>query len=617
MIAFIRASFTGAAVTDPWADDVANNWFDPSIPFSLAHFWKQTTFHQVDTIVHVFPPVQLPDPRHNPPTHPDRTVLVEKVLNEVDRVSKPDWDLFDCCFIYFSHAPVDCFGGGSVRAPNGKYLLPAVFDSNTRFDLACQETGHAFGLQHEIGALYLDWTGHLTTEYGCPYSVMSAMRDITDVRPIDPRLPGLLRPGMPQHIVGPYIPAAHLYINQYRRVNPQGVFNHPDSVAYVSASYEHTPQNVKLVARDVAISAWPTRKTVLAVLPPIVPSGDTHFLELRRHDNSYDGGLTSSYITILAANFFQGAHAAPDPAQLRIRYVDRIDLDGVQGDLDYHSFSGHFVVRVNSFQDDYSSVHLTVGGGEAWKDFTARLETPVTNSQLVADSEWRSAVVAPCPSFPPREYRYRTHTFTGFQVFRAYSTGYELPAYAWYLGAHELDATVGTPGIVHLDVLCRTITDGQVSAPSIHNVQFTYAIGGGRLELSVADAFADINIDVRVTANEGSPSVMKNLYPERSAAVTVKFDNLQIEWDDNYQRAWTACWQKYLRNLSDIVIPIDQVKPRRDRRPQYNQRVPTELVRDLNRDDPRAAHSLASRIAKELDVSVDTVLDDAFREDHT
>ena len=153
-------------------------------------------------------------------------------------------------------------------------------------------------------------------------------------------------PSNPQRTIGPYLPTVHLYINQYQAVNPNGVFNHPDTVTYLPATYEQTPATVRLVARDAAIAAWPSRRTVLAVVPPIVPGGDTHFLELRRKDALYDGGIGNASIIITAANFSTGQRGSFDPSALPIRYIDRIDLEGVDGDLDYHSFSGRFVVRV-------------------------------------------------------------------------------------------------------------------------------------------------------------------------------------------------------------------------------------------------------------------------------
>jgi hypothetical protein len=186
-----------------------------------------------------------------------------------------------------------------------------VFDLLSQFDATCQEVGHALGLKHE-----LDRQG--VAEYGCPYSVMSAMSDMSFERPFDNRLPGVLGPANPARIAGPYIPAAHLYINQNRPVNPRGAFNDASTVTYVSAAYEHTPQRIRLVARDAALAAWPSRRPVLAVLPPVVPGGDTYFLELRRADSEYDQAITTATVVLLAGNFFSGSGPVADPAEVRL-----------------------------------------------------------------------------------------------------------------------------------------------------------------------------------------------------------------------------------------------------------------------------------------------------------
>ena len=89
MIAFIRARFPGTLASAGWSDTVANNLMDPAIPFSLAHYWKLSTFQQIDMSFFLFPEVVVNDPRKN--KDDDRIQLVQAVLKEVDRVSKPDW----------------------------------------------------------------------------------------------------------------------------------------------------------------------------------------------------------------------------------------------------------------------------------------------------------------------------------------------------------------------------------------------------------------------------------------------------------------------------------------------------------------------------------------------
>ena len=411
MIAFIRARFPNTPASQVWSDTVAANWMDPTIPFSLAHYWSVSTFQQVDLSNVIFPPVIVNDPKQG--TSDDRDRLVGAVLQAVDQASHPNWDQFDRCIIFFAQE-TDLFGGGTYTAPNGKKITAAVFDLASGFDQTCQEVGHTFGLNHELGVWFTDRYGNYTNEYGCPYSVMSAARDKSFTRAPDPRLPGVQGPTNPQRSVGPYIPLAHLYINQYHAVNPNGVFNHPDSVSYVSTAYENTWVNVRLYARDVAIAAWTNRRTVLVVVPPIVPGGDTHFLELRRKDSAYDGGIGDASIVILAANFFVGNSAVPDPSTLRLRYVDRINLESAEGDLDYHSFSGRFVIRVSSSAPGFASVNLGIRGGNAWQNFLLTLDDQISNSMPTGASDWSRALVSPCPFDPKSEYKYRVNTYRPF-----------------------------------------------------------------------------------------------------------------------------------------------------------------------------------------------------------
>ncbi|SDD73167.1 hypothetical protein SAMN05216345_11494 [Cupriavidus sp. YR651] len=602
MIAFIRASFPGTPASQMWSDTVATNWMDPNIPFSMAHFWRTATFQQVDMANVIFPPVTVNDPRTG--AADDRDRLVRAVLVAVENASHPNWNQFDRCIIFFAQQ-TDLFGGGAHKAPNGKLITAAVFDLLSGFDQTCQEVGHAFGLSHELDAAY--------NEYGCPYSIMSAAADFSFDRGPNPLLPGVQGPTNPARIVGPYIPAAHLYINQYRAVNPNGVFNHLDSVEYVPATYAQTPVNVRLYARDVAIGAWPNRRKVLVVVPPNVPGGDTHFLELRRKDSSYDAGIGNASIILLAGNFFVGSGAVPDPAAVRLRFVGRIDLEAAAGDLDFHSFSGHFVVRVSDFAPGFASVNLSIGGGNAWQDFRITLEETMTNVLPVGTGDWHRALVAPCPIGATREFNFRVKTFRTFLVLQARSAGYEAPAYSWKVHGIPLNPAAGNT--LNLQVQCRDNSGHMMNAPAMHPVQCTFTVNGGRLELMIDGALADIVLGIEVTVNESSPSVMKNYYPSRTLWTTVRADNLAIEWDGEYQAAAEACWRR-LKKLSnqipELVIPPHGNPGDPD--PPYFEKIGVrELIRVLVASDPFVARTVAGVVADRAAVSVEQVLEAALR----
>lgn len=605
MIAFIRARFPETLASAVWSDTVAANWFNPAIPFSLAHYWKVSTFQQVDFSFFVFEPVVVNSPQKGSADY--RKNLVQVVLNEVDRVSKPDWNLFDRCIIFFAQA-TDMFGGGMHIAPNGKSIGAAVFDLESGFDQTCQEVGHTFGLDHERGSWHYDEYGKYTDEYGCPYSVMSAAADKFFNRAQDPRLPGATGPALRQLVVGPYLPTVHLYLNQYQATNPNGVFNHPDTVAYLPANYEQNAVSVQLFARDAAIAAWPSRRIVLAVVPPIVPGGDTHFLELRRKDGLYDAAIESASIIILAANFYTANGAVPDPSSLSIRYVGRIDLEGVEGDLDYHSFSGHFVVRVTRTDANFATVNLTVEGGNAWQNASLTLDNPVSNRIRTGVGDGGMAYVAPCPLYPPREYSYKVGIFNTFHVLRAHASGYEMPHYSWYLENVRLNPAKSAAII--LNVLCRALNGHTISPPAVHPVSCTYTLAGGKLELDILGAFTNITLTVRVVVGESSPEVIKNNYPERSLFTTVGADNTIIDWDSEYRADRQACKKALSKTKAKPFKPKDLIP---DPRPTWRDRIGIpELIRDIAKKDPRSAYAVAAEVAKMTGMPIENVLEDVF-----
>jgi hypothetical protein len=570
---------------------------DPAVPFSLAHFWKASTFQQVDLSYHAFAPIVMADPRHAVPTHDDRTVFVEAVIAEVDRVTepKPDWKLFSAVIIYCPPMG-DLFGGGAFRTPDDNYLPAAVFDEAARFDQVCQEVGHAFGLDHELVL-----ANGVDQEYGCPYSVMSAAGDYWFDRGLIGDLPGTVPPhAHPQRIVGPYVPAAHLYVNAYRPVDPNGFFKQPGSVIEVPATYTTKPTGLTLVARDVAVGAWPARRPVLGV----VNDGLTwYFLELRRKAAGYEDGIPAAVVTVLSAQFSGGAWG-------RLHFLGQLDLQAGAGDLDYHSFKSHFVVRVLSSEPDFSEVSLIVAGGDSWKNFAVGFAPPNVKKTEVSTSEWQTVLTTPCPAFPKKEYSYRTHTNTVFQVWQAQSYGYESPSYRWYLGNVWLDPAV--PALRRLDVVCRDVNGSEYGAPQLRTIDVVAVATGSRLDLAVGAPYADIDLPIRVEVNETSREVMRNLYPVSSATISAAIDNLEIEWDEAYQQAQWNCWKKYISDKAKVVIPFEPRRPRRDRRPQYVDITPERLVRDLMYRDPRIAIEVANEIARATDLPVPTVIADAL-----
>src|SRR6185312_13937112 len=68
---------------------------EPSIPYSLAHFWTRTSLFQADMNYFLFPAITFADPRNNAkPGEDPRVVLVDGILAEITRLFSPDWSIF-------------------------------------------------------------------------------------------------------------------------------------------------------------------------------------------------------------------------------------------------------------------------------------------------------------------------------------------------------------------------------------------------------------------------------------------------------------------------------------------------------------------------------------------
>ncbi|MEO6289195.1 MAG: hypothetical protein ABIO76_04715, partial [Ginsengibacter sp.] len=185
MLAVIRLRFPNTDAKEVWSDVTMNNWLNPSIPYSLAHFWTRTSLFQADMNYFLFPAITLADPRDNAkPGENPRTVLVDGVLAEITRLFSPDWSIFKNVLIVGAQQ-TDQFGGGDPHKVGNTMVLAAVVDVLSPFSNICQEVGHAFSLEHELSTL--------GDEYQSPYSVMSSElyggNQSSFERPPDPSLP--------------------------------------------------------------------------------------------------------------------------------------------------------------------------------------------------------------------------------------------------------------------------------------------------------------------------------------------------------------------------------------------------------------------------------------------
>lgn len=590
MLAVIRARFPNTPASAVWSDAAMQSWLDPNIPFSLASYWTRTSFFQADMRYFLFPPVALGDPRADTTLGADqRERLVRGVLNEVTRVSDPDWDLFDQFIICFAQM-TDMFGGGSyalkTRAGSDRaQITGAVIDIASSFDGICQEVGHAFGLDHE-----LDQAGN---DYGCPYSTMSSSGQGSSFeRPVDVRLPAGVPPppgsGDPQRIVGPYIPPVHFYVRNF------GAFVHPDSVHQVPASYAQSPISVRLEAVDKGISAWPQRKHVLAVLPPVVTNGETYFLELRRR-RDYDQGIaldTSGATGPVPAGIVIYSHNA---ASGRITYVDRIPFKGAPGDRDYHSFKGHFTVRLTSVDDDFGGASVTVGGGDFWKHFGVDFDSPQVNIEDERPTQWITVQVAPCILYEKADYQYRAFYGTTHAVLVANSFGYEKPHYRWFVNDQELDPADAS---LSLNLPAQTADTGQLLKPQTRTVVFQYQVRQNRLDLVTSAPYSGIYVTVKVIATESSHEVLQNLYPDQSVWTGVNFNNIRIEWDRRYVEDLAKCWKKFRDIDRKFSKSQPFIIPKPDPGPRFDDLRVNVLLQQLIEKNPAVANAVIDEVAK-------------------
>ena len=595
MIAVIRCRFTPTPASAVWSDAVMNNWMNPTIPYSLAHFWTRTSLFQADMRYILFPPIVIDDPRPNtPPKGDPRQTLVDGVTAEVTRAFRPDWSIFDRIIVVFAQQ-TDLFGGGAYLVPvsGGQKLLPAaVCDNLSPFSDITQEVGHAFGLNHEV-----DDAGN---EYRSPYSSMSSEgyggATSSFERPVDARFPqGTPTPaGVSavitndvQRIIGPYIAAAQFSLANF------GSFNDPGTVIQVPASYANAPETFRLTAVDAAIDSWPVRKHLLAILPS-VQGGDRYCIELRRN-HSYDAGLTTD-----------GSNGAPvavvihatHPVTGRVRYVNRLPLMAAAGDRDYHCFAGHFTLRLNSFSDDLSSCSVTVGGNEFWKYFGVDLSQ--TMASLVPHdrfhvSPWHSVDVSPCFMFPKAPHQYRYHFQNTQFVFSATSFGYEKPNYQWFINDQLLHTTSSN---LIFNTSVRTMVNGEQSAPFMHNVNVAYVQTQNSIRLTFADDFVDVSATIKVVVNESSVEVLQNLYPDRSVWTGISFSNVTVEWDQTYQDDQAACGRRLKDIASEYARQVSQVPPHRpDPGPEFGVNV-VRLIDELMLVNPTAANAVINEVAR-------------------
>lgn len=613
MIAAIRVRFTPTPPTAVWNDAVFANWLNPTIQYSLAHFWFQASFTQADLQFQIFPPVVMDDPRLalsatdrmiNAKTRP---ALVNAAIAKVTDSFHPDWSTIDGLLIWYAQ-PTDLFGGGTYDVPlplpdrgifdallggpvqQYKQIPVALCDIAAPFDAICQELGHAYGFDHPLDLAF--------AEYGDPYDSMASefyggKYSSMFERPLNPALPvGVAADGSGDDVernIGPYVSAAQLYISHFApALKAAGMFiNVPPSYASGASSFT-------LHALDTAIINFPAQPlAIAAVIPPDTPGGNQYFLELRRVAG-YDSGLNINDAS--AANpprppLGVVIHSY-DATRNRIVYVDTLPLVDNRGDRDYHCFAGGFTFRVTSIGTDYRTVGITVGGREFWRNFGVNIEDIVKDDLGTTETPWTRADVSPCFMFGPGDYFYHLEYHLFRYTLVASSFGYELPTYVWTVNGTALDPAKNTATVS---------TSVETPGPAGKSIATTmvpieYTVGPARLSIGSKPDIGNFSLLIEVESGESSPGVLKNFYPDKSQVTSVRFDNVKLIWDENYTKAQKACADAVER-VNEKHIPLRKVGVPKPEDP-FRGRPLDFVVRDLADTGLRVANAVIDEVAR-------------------
>lgn len=622
MIGAIRVRFPDTPASAVWNDTVFNNWLNTTIPFSLAHFWLKSSFGQADLRYQLFPPIVIDDPRSKMTEEEkkqwgkDREYLVNGVTAKITSDFRPMWGAFDALLIWFAQQTA-LFGGGAFPVSLGyltngggllelltggrfgmalplgtKYLPVAVCDILSPFDTICQELGHSFDFEHP-----LDGTGN---EYGDPYDSMASQtyggKQSSFERPFNSSLPMAPVNGKDQQrIIGPLVSAAQIYNHSFANSlkNRRLFVEVPTSYLAGSSSFD-------LYALDNVVDLWPSQALpVLAVLPPALPNGDTHFLELRR-SAEYDDGIKKN-----------AADTSKPPAGIvihsfnrdrnRVTYVDTLPLSDNLGDRDYHVFKANFAFRVNRIGRDLRSVNITVGGGDFWRHFGLNIEDVHTDMVDAGRGIWQKADVSPCFMFPVGSYAFRhKYTRNSYSIFVS-SYGYEKPGYVWKINDTELDPRLDSVNI-RLDVNIPHPNHGNLTTSVI--VPFQYRADKNSLSLTCDPQIGNFDIRLGIQASETSPEVIKNFYEDQSTMTILSFDNISLEWDSDYMDRVHQCYEA-IKSIGRRTIPIPVPTPPSPEPGPDWQILPSieAVIRNLVNTNPAVANTVIDEVSRMANIN--------------
>lgn len=594
MIAVVRVRFdTNTNPASVWDDATLHNWLNPAIPYSLAHYWAQASWGHFDMTYFLFAPIiGFQDPR--PPNEQGAITggLVGAVLQALTereatawmaQTQTPLWDSFKQVLVLFAQ-PV---GGGYTYAPigmpNGERInvVAGSVDSNARLDDCCHEIGHVFGLDHELGL-----NGE---EYGDWYSIMSCENEAAFQRPPDSRLPS-----GPQLTAGALLCAAQL-----RRY---AWFNTSPRVTEVSASYLTNPRTVTLHALDDAAGPGGP-KPALATIPPAVPGGVTYGIELRR-PAGYDHGLGTAAVVI--HSFENGG---------RVRFRGEIKLDQQHGDRDWHSWSGHFIVRVDSVAPDFSSVSLTIEAEDYWNRWGLDL-TP--EDKVVTEVVKVHNTIEIHNNCMDRKYNYEeTKHWIQFTVI-ATSFGYERPVYTWWVNGVLAPPPAPNFNVVTFPAAVTVLVAGPPGQPPVAQtklipVSLAYDLKDNVLTINSGRHMVNFDCTVEVMVSEGSSEVISTGLPAMKSSIILPFHCQTFDWEPMYYADLAKCHVMVSKLRFHPRMPILIHKgdpPPYFVRPQDLQAIleHEQMLNDLRRDKDERADPLLEYMVLRYTVPRDLIV---------
>ncbi|KOV83813.1 hypothetical protein [Nocardia sp. NRRL S-836] len=478
-----------------WSRELFVNWMQPLRPFSLGNYWALSSHGFLDVTSDVLDPVDIPNPV--PVSNEARDGLHRTVVKAATDQRKPDWANVDTIIIWFAR-PTGWWGGGQVAVPVGdgaRDVNVTVVDSVTPFDAACQELGHSFGFDHE-------WAADGTTDYGSPYSTMSAQRygvttwqDPAWVRDPISGLPDGEKTG---RIIGPLLPAAQMCAIQG--------FHDSQYVVHQRAF----PLSQRLYALDYRLREPKGPLPVVVAVPSNRRDGRTFFLELRRRNRTgYDNGI-GEWKDVIGAK-----HTGPDEAVVvhsrnpdgRIRYEGTAPLRLARKQPDWPFPVGDFTVRINHVDADHEFVDVEVRAGSA-RSFpirgvllAGRFRTQEQLNAMSLDDMRNTLIVVMTSLSNQNDYqRYDNDTLAGMGAVMVFlrRTGIRDDAALGQMSADdqrnttivELDAQTGVgrelQGHTDLELaqiaLGRLASPGRVPGAADHYVRGVLLLGGFRTQ---------------------------------------------------------------------------------------------------------------------------------------